>query len=479
MKSKFTSIISILAVSLYPVFFLFSRNITSVRVKDTLLSAGVLVLFSFLVLIVSFIAVQSLAKASLAACVSNLLFSYFKPLLDLLNRIIPIMRYWHLLILLILIIFDFALFLKRKVTADTAQKINLAFLVIFGGMSLINIGSKIPLLFKTIDRTDPVSASHKVGVNESPESTPGDLPNFYYFIFDEFAGYDNIQRYCNYDNQLFFDGLKELGFSVSLRSSNPTIDTYTEIPNLLQLRNMNSIELSALQKMENTLNPQLLVSLKILGYKINLIDSNPNFLDTNLADFKFISKQQSSYGTFTSLIIGKSALYPFYGKNDKDIEGKLILDKFEYAKNSPNLLKSDLFTIAYINFPHLPFVFTEDGELTADKRRLDVVDPTNYLGQYKYASKIILDLASALLQEDPEAIIVLQSDHGFRYPSLLRDWYGDDRYNLTEEYYYERNILNAVHLPNRKIDIEGLNGIDTLKLVLSTSYKISFQDNQP
>lgn len=476
MKSKNIPLLSTIAVSLYPVIFLFTNNITSVRVEETLYSAGILLLFSLLFFLISLFIVRDVTRANLVVCIMVLLFSYYKPFLEFFNRFIPQLRYWHLSILMIMLVANIALLINEHITIDTAGKISLVILVIFGGLSLINFVTKIPIIVKAASVISSASQANPIGVNGNINNTEKNLPNFYYLIFDEFGGYDNIKRYCNYDSNIFFDELDSMGFSVSLTSSNPTIDTYTELPNLLQLRRVNSGELPAVQKKENALNPQLLLLMKSFGYKINQIDSHPYFLDVNLADFKFSPTQKSSYGTFDSLIIEQTALYPFYGKNDKDYEANLIINKLDYIKESSTLMDEGLFTVAYFNFPHLPFVFDEDGNIVDDQRRGDVLDPGNYLGQYKFASKKILELVSHLLVNDPDAIIVLQSDHGFRYPNLINDWYGDDRFNLADEFYYQRNILNAVYHPQEKMNIEGLSGVETLRQVLNAVYNIKFLD---
>ncbi len=389
----------------------------------------------------------------------------------------PQLRYWHLLILSILIVMNIANLVKKKLSGETAVKLNLIVLTIFGGLSLINIFTKIPTIVETMKLGHQTTTSEMSSIDNTVTAAHESLPNFYYFIFDEFGGYDSVKRYCDYDSQPFYDELKNAGFSVSMKSANPTIDTYTELPNLLQLSKVNLPSLPAVQKKENALNPRFFQLMMSLGYKINIIDSHPFFLDAKMADYMFTSSKESSYGKFDSLIISNTLLFPFYGRNDIDYEADLILSKFAYAKESSSIMSKGLLTVGYFNFPHLPFVFTEDGKITQDKNRLDVSDSNNYLAQYKFAMTKIMDLVTYITANNPNAIIVLQSDHGFRYPNLLFDWYGDDRYNLEDEFYYQRNILNAVLLPHRKLVIEGLDGVETLKKVLTETYNVSFKDD--
>jgi hypothetical protein len=83
------------------------------------------------------------------------------------------------------------------------------------------------------------------------DTTDTDLPNVYYFLFDEYAGYDGILRYTGFDNTDFYNSLEELGFVTSKHSKNGSTDTNTEIPNLLQLQEINTPEMLLNDKKKN------------------------------------------------------------------------------------------------------------------------------------------------------------------------------------------------------------------------------------
>ena len=140
---------------------------------------------------------------------------------------------------------------------------------------------------------------------------------------------------------------------------------------------------------------------------------------------------------------------------------------FAYGKELSNLEKSNIFTLGYYDFPHLPYIVDENGNKTNASDRSNLRDPVPYCKQFMYANKKILEMVTGIIENDPDSILILQSDHGFRLPSHLRYWYGIEEYDLEVEAPFERNILNAVYYQGKDIDIENLSGLNTLKVVLN------------
>ena len=71
----------------------------------------------------------------------------------------------------------------------------------------------------------------------------------------------------------------------------------------------------------------------------------------------------------------------------------------------------------------------------------------------------ILETVNNILEEDREAIIILQSDHGVRYPVHMEELGINTEYEIDSEIPYMENILNCVYYKGEKIDIEGKTGI--------------------
>jgi hypothetical protein len=162
------------------------------------------------------------------------------------------------------------------------------------------------------------------------------------------------------------------------------------------------------------------------GYLINLLDAmNYQYLDNSYADYQYSTEFVSTFRTFNSYIIENTAFYPFYGSTDQDNEIKLTNKMFDYGQESSTIKNSGLFTIGYFSFPHLPYIVDENGNKTNNSDRSNLSDPIPYLGQFKYANKKILEMVTGIIDKDPDSIIILQSDHGFRLPTHLNYWYGN------------------------------------------------------
>lgn len=79
---------------------------------------------------------------------------------------------------------------------------------------------------------------------------------------------------------------------------------------------------------------------------------------------------------------------------------------------------------------------------------------------------------------DPEAVIILQSDHGARLGHHLAELYGDP-YDAETDTIHQQNILNCVYLPGETVDITGLNGINTLRTVLNRLFQLDYAMVEP
>ena len=125
------------------------------------------------------------------------------------------------------------------------------------------------------------------------------------------------------------------------------------------------------------------------------------------------------------------------------------------------------FTFSHILLPHDPLVFRPDGSCrpVAEMGKLRYED--GYVGQLKYANRMIRDMVTDLLATDgPPPIIILQADEGpfpERYRTTAASWdVATDR-----ELQMKMGILNAIYLPDG--DYRGfsqdMTSVNTFRLV--------------
>ena len=81
---------------------------------------------------------------------------------------------------------------------------------------------------------------------------------------------------------------------------------------------------------------------------------------------------------------------------------------------------------------------------------------------------------SNILEKDPNSLIFIQSDHGARYPGQMLIYNGGPDYDPVLETPYMQNALNCVYLGGKRLDIEGLSGINTLRTIMNQEFGTDF-----
>ena len=138
-----------------------------------------------------------------------------------------------------------------------------------------------------------------------------------------------------------------------------------------------------------------------------------------------------------------------------------MLRVFDYYDDPANLCfrdKTALFT--YVLCPHTPFVFRADGGVVSSKYRRDWEDVSHYAEQHAYMTTRLQSVVESILSVDPEAVILLQSDHGVRGGFFVG-------HGLEVEPNDQRRIFNALYFGGEPVDIEGLTAVNTMRYVLT------------
>ena len=117
-------------------------------------------------------------------------------------------------------------------------------------------------------------------------------------------------------------------------------------------------------------------------------------------------------------------------------------------------------------FPHHPWVVNEHGAPLPESEIKNWKNADTYLGQLKFANKLVLDMVNEIIENDPQAIIILVGDHGYRQAFHLEKLYGIKMEDPELEYFFMRNILSAVYFGGEKLDIEGYSTINVLRTIM-------------
>ena len=302
--------------------------------------------------------------------------------------------------------------------------------------------------------------------------------NVYYMIYDEYGGTQNLQYYYDFDNQEFEDYLIDKGFSYSHNSYNKEATVTIQIvPNLLNLNYITSNDDNSNRAYMR--EPILYRYFWDMGYQINLVN-HQNFLSKEGCNNLLPKQREAGIGAdinFTDYLIEQSIISSvfrnlgsyFHKQYANDLEE--ALRSMKYSWKSANGEKT--FTICYLQCPHIYFVYDEDGRLLPKDEKTNWENKDIYIGQLKYLNKWIQETVDGIIKNDPEAVIILQSDHGARSASPGENA-ADGTWETGKD--YTQNVLNCVYwgAEVEPQDIEGLSGINTLRLVLNTEFGSDF-----
>ena len=476
-KDRIISILALLVTILYPCLFMYFQNVAEGNFREIFPAVGKFLLVAGVVFVLALVIVRRFSKAALYTILSMIAIMNFNTLLTALRKIIPKMRTIYLLIILaILFAVLLRVFIKKVADGMIALKIiGLVFTILI----VINFVSAIPAITNRYFSENVVENDDSITAFKFEEAKP----NVYYFIYDEYGGYENLERYYDYDNEAFYDTLKGAGMNVSYSSRNTeSIFTSTIVPNLMNLSYVASDDGYSIDNIALTENASLLKLFQNNGYTVNMID-HLGFLKTagcNVLNDDLEGDNISTYLINNSALKQiESVMKELYRRSHRDSTSyesytRSILELMEkspeyIAKNQPTL------TIGYIQSPHDPIMFREDGSILPEDQWHDWNEKQLYIGQLKYISQNIENVIENIKKSDPDALVIIQSDHGSRYPYWMVEDYDAEVYDEQEENFYMQNILNCVYYKGETIDIEGESGINTLRKTLNYVFGTSYE----
>lgn len=487
LKYDAVPLLSMLAVCAFPCIFLYSQNASEVSASSMVPFLLVFLLNALIFLGLGCAVFRNVSRAAFFADLAMLVVINFCFLAVQLRRVLPWLRDRYLLLVLLAALLGLMiLFLRKKPDLRSGC---LLVLIAFGSMILIHTVQAVPAMLQSHQVRQefaggntpppPGGGPHAppAGEGAGPEQvTFGDArPNVYYFLFDEYGGYDNLSHYYDFDNSAFLDALADRGFSLSYHSRNTeAVATDTIVPNLLNLDYVVRVEESGHQKAEWRRNCRIYPMFKDNGYQINLIN-HVDYLGaagcrvlTSHQTRRTISEylmRNSLYSKFPQLQDLLENFFVFdYGRNYRaglDNALEMGLSCWQETGGTPTL------TIGYIQCPHSPTMVGRHGEALPFATGWNWRDHSLYLNQLEFMNDYILELVDRIQTHDPEALIILQSDHGNRYAihmMQLGEW---EDYDPYEENPYMQNILNCVYYRGQAFNIEGETGINTLRKVFS------------
>lgn len=93
---------------------------------------------------------------------------------------------------------------------------------------------------------------------------------------------------------------------------------------------------------------------------------------------------------------------------------------------------------------HGPFFYDENGALTDHVQSYDVMD---YYPQHVFSTKVLIDMIDMILEVDPDAVIVIQADHGLRFitEESAKAAFGED----VDVLELRNSTMSAIRVPEK------------------------------
>lgn len=241
-KEALIAILGVFFASIFPGIVLFFNNIGKVTLSESKNVFIILTVFGVFFLLIFWGVFKNISKAALLASLSMVVLLNFAIIERAIVRVLPSLYYWHIFLIILFVLVVTGSFIKTQLTVDAARKLSQGILIIFSILFAINITIAVPNINKVLQQTkNENEVGNPIEMQNSEESQIGSHPNMYFFIFDEYGGYENLIRYGDFDNTDFLTDLEELGFNVAMDARNKTTHTFIEVPNLLQLKEVNTV----------------------------------------------------------------------------------------------------------------------------------------------------------------------------------------------------------------------------------------------
>lgn len=480
MKEVLKGIGSMVMVLLYPCFFMYAQNIGEGDFVEIFEAFGIFTAISAVIFAVSFAYLRNFMNAVFYSQTAMLVWMNFNTILGVIKKWLPETRKAYLFLAVGIIGLALLLGLKKK-HPDTKNFVSILGMV-FGALILFNFVTAVPGLINKI------SGEKQTEVADSlTDAVFSRTPNVYYLFYDEYGGFENLKRYYDYDNAEFEVFLQEEEFNISYGSHNTeSLMTSTLLPNLFNLSYVASDEEYSVTNFEKIRNCALFQLFTNNGYTINLINHLEQ-LETEGCNVLNTGKRKETLSTSilnNSIWLEVMQLKEWILKNAVGAEtdyARILKSTLKITENAVDKISKHhpTLTVSYICSPHHRFALDEEGRGISSEFELNYENKDFYLGQLKYITKTIEATVKNIKEKDPEALIIIQSDHGMRLPIWMETYHGVAFLEEETERPYMQNILNCVYYQGETIEIEGLSGINTLRKTFNEVLGTEFEMLEP
>lgn len=272
----------------------------------------------------------------------------------------------------------------------------------------------------------------------APATAAVEGPDMFVILLDAYARADTLAE-LGYDNSPFLEGLEERGFQVPEQSRSNYSRTGLTLASMFNMAYI--ADLPALASPPEGYNEQhrlisdtlhsgnpALDALHRSGYESFYIPSRVAQYAVEPVNHMLAGAELDNFEIF---MLGKSVLGPritaLAAGTIYDQQRSRTLDAFAtIARLAGESNLQPRFVFAHLMMPHPPFVFDADGATPplaeCTPTRCAILEApvdgelhlSRYLDQLAYTNKLVTQTVDAIIAAEPDAVIVLMSDHGSR-----------------------------------------------------------------
>jgi len=314
----------------------------------------------------------------------------------------------------------------------------------------------------------------QISVNAQPVSET--LPDIYYLVFDELAGFESMREYFhNQKADEFKTFLKDREFHVFEESRSSDIWSIHQIATRLNYFDYEYNKRHEERWLYSITNNKAFALVESKGYTTVVLEQLSWFFPTmpafradhvyDITMFETVA-HHILYDDFLMMVADKTMFYPLNHEKDHiETKYKAVRQFNDFAiERVANLedIRSPRFVYMHLLMPHWPYLYDADGNPVHhdNYREFDY-----YEGYYEYTIKAIENMVIGLMENaDPEnpPVIVLQSDHGVRVNYL-------DPGNVDYPEEFGRDIFFAMYTPGMDASQlpTNIDPINTLPIVFN------------
>jgi len=455
--SKKLRIIHPFLFAIYPIIFLYSRNVGEVFLSSMIIPAVAVIAFTFVIMPVLRGVIKDRNK--LGFILTGFWFYFFAygnvygkfckltiggKLVGVDIFLLPAWTAVFLLAVLLVLIFP-------KNLAKLTRIINAiaACLVV---MCLVTIA---------FHHTKNAAMEKKVtGVERTagfPEASdiPSETPDIYYIILDQRVRSDILKEFFGYDDSAFLDQLKERGFYIAGKSNSNYTHTRQSLSSSLNCMHLNSLlEQYGAKSTKGGVLETILKKNRVFdlfekfGYTTAAFSTG--YFGTEFRNADIFYSQGSSFDEYTNELVSNTVIAPaIAARKTLKKHRNIVLHAFEKLSETATL-ESPHFVFCHIISPHEPFIFDENGIIDQPDRPFRwgrIVGMTKeerdrkYIAQLRFINKKIIKAIDDILANSKKPpVIILQADHGVRW-----NFGAEGKINDKRTYF---GILNAYYFPD-------------------------------